>query len=202
VLFPNVLVVNNNLPIHSVKELADATRAHPDKFNYGTSGIGSTNHLTAELFRIAAKLKINYVPYRGGAPAMTDLMGGRIQAMFATMPSASALINAGSIRALMVTDTKRWSAIPNVPDAKEAGFPAVKVISFNGVLAPAGTPRPIIDKLHAAVLDVMNTPKMKQQMAKSAGEVSTSTPEEFATILKSDFEGWLAVIKENGIHAN
>jgi tripartite-type tricarboxylate transporter receptor subunit TctC len=202
VLFPNVLVVNNDLPIKSVIELAEATRAHPDKFNYGTSGIGSTNHLTAELFRIAAKLKINYVPYRGGAPAMTDLMGGRIQAMFATMPSASALINAGSIRALMVTDTKRWSAIPNVPDAKEAGFPAVKVISFNGVLAPAGTPRPIIDKLHAAVLDVMNTPKMKQQMAKSAGEVSTSTPEEFAKILKSDFEGWLAVIKENGIHAN
>jgi tripartite-type tricarboxylate transporter receptor subunit TctC len=202
VLFPNVLVVNNKLPIHSVKELAAATRAHPDKFNYGTSGIGSTNHLTAELFRVAAKLKINYVPYRGGAPAMTDLMGGRIQAMFATMPSAAALINAGSIRALMVTDTKRWSAIPNVPDAKEAGFPEVKVISFNGVLAPTGTPRPIVDRLHAAIIEVMNTPQMKQQMAKSAGEVSTSTPEEFAKILKSDFEGWLAVIKENGIHAN
>ena len=107
VLFPNVLVVNKDLPIHTAKDLVDATRAHPDKFNYGTSGTGSTNHLTAELFRAATKLKLNYVPYRGGAPAMTDLMGGRIQAMFATMPSASALINAGSIRALMVTDTKR-----------------------------------------------------------------------------------------------
>lgn len=202
VLFPNVLVVNKELPIHTAKELVDATRAHPDKFNYGTSGTGSTNHLTAELFRAVTKLKLNYVPYRGGAPAMTDLMGGRIQAMFATMPSASALINAGSIRALMVTDTRRWSAIPKVPDAREAGFPEVKVISFNGVLAPAGTPRPIIDKLHAAILKVMNTPEMKAQMAKSAGEVSTSSPEEFAAMLKRDFEGWLTVIKANNIHAN
>ena len=202
VLFPNVLVVNKGLPIHTAKDLVEATRAHPDQFNYGTSGTGSTNHLTAELYRAVTKLKLNYVPYRGGAPAMTDLMGGRIQAMFATMPSSSALINAGSIRALMVTDTRRWSAIPNVPDAKEAGFPEVKVISFNGVLAPAGTPRPIIDKLHAAVVEVMNTSEMKTQMAKSAGEVSTSTPEEFARTLKSDFAGWLAVIKANNIHAN
>jgi tripartite-type tricarboxylate transporter receptor subunit TctC len=202
VLFPNVLVVNKDLPIHTAKDLVEATRAHPDRFNYGTSGTGSTNHLTAELYRAATKLKLNYVPYRGGAPAMTDLMGGRIQAMFATMPSAAALINAGSIRALMVTDTKRWSAIPNVPDATEAALPEVKVISFNGVLAPAGTPRPIIDKLHDAVVKVMNTPEMKAQMAKSAGEVSTSTPEEFAAMLKSDFAGWLAVIKTNNIHAN
>jgi tripartite-type tricarboxylate transporter receptor subunit TctC len=201
-LFPNVLVVNKDLPIRTAKELVAATRAHADRFNYGTSGIGSTNHLTAELYRAATKLKLNYVPYRGGAPAMTDLMGGRIQAMFATMPSAASLINAGSIRALMVTDTRRWRAIPNVPDAKEAGFPEVKVISFNGVLAPAETPRPIVDKLHTAILKVMNTPEMKEQMAKSAGEVSTSTPEEFAHTLKRDFQGWLAVIKANNIRAN
>jgi len=202
VLFPNVLVVNKDLPIHTVQELVTATRAHPDLFNYGTSGIGSTNHLTAELYRAATKLKLNYVPYRGGAPAMTDLMGGRIQAMFATMPSAASLINAGSIRALMVTDVRRWSAIPNVPDAKEAGFPQVEVISFNGVLAPAGTPSAIIDKLHGAVVEVMNTSQMKAQMAKSAGEVSTSTPEEFARMLQRDFQAWLAVIKANNIHAN
>ncbi|MDQ8730444.1 tripartite tricarboxylate transporter substrate binding protein [Bradyrhizobium sp. LHD-71] len=202
VLFPNVLVVGKDLPIHAANDLVAATRAHPERFNYGTSGSGSTNHLTAELYRTATGLQLNYVSYRGGAAAMTDLMGGRIQAMFATMPSAAALINSGAIRALMVTDTKRWSAIPDVPDAAEAGFPQVKVISFNGVLAPAGTPRPIIDKLNAAVLKVMNTPDMKAQMAISAGEVSTSTPEAFAQILKSDFESWLAFIKANGIHAN
>jgi tripartite-type tricarboxylate transporter receptor subunit TctC len=201
VLFPNVLVVNKDLPIHTAKELAEATRKHLDQFNYGTSGTGSTNHLTAELYSAATGLKFHYVPYRGGAPAMTDLMGGRIQAMFATMPSAASLINAGSVRALMVTDTKRWSAIPKVPDAKEAGFPDVRVISFNGVLAPAGTPRPIIDRLHAAIVDVMNVPDMKARMAESAGEVSTSTPEAFAQTLKSDFAGWLAVIKANNIRA-
>jgi tripartite-type tricarboxylate transporter receptor subunit TctC len=202
VLFPNILVIEKGLPIHTAKELIAATRAHPDQFNYGTSGIGSTNHLTAELYRGAAGLTLNYVSYRGGAAAMTDLMGGRIQAMFATMPSSAELINSGAIRALMVTDTRRWNAIPDVPDAAEAGFPQVKVISFNGVLAPAGTPRPVVDKLNAAVTEVMNTPEMKALLAKSAGEVSTSTPEEFAQILKSDFEGWLAFIKANDIHSN
>jgi tripartite-type tricarboxylate transporter receptor subunit TctC len=202
VLFPNVLVVGKDLPIHTAKELVAATRTHPDQFNYGTSGIGSTNHLTAELYRTVTGLKLNYVSYRGGGPAMTDLMGGRIQAMFATMPSSTALINAGTIRALMVTDTRRWSAIPDVPDAIEAGFPQVRVITFSGVLAPAGTPRPVVDKLNAAVLEVMNTPDMKAQMARSAGEVSTSTPEEFAKMLKRDFEGWLAFIKDNNIRTN
>jgi tripartite-type tricarboxylate transporter receptor subunit TctC len=202
VLFPNVLVVGKDLPIHTAKELVDATRAHPNQFNYGTSGVGSTNHLTAELYRTVTGLKLNYVSYRGGGPAMSDLIGGRIQAMFATMPSSSALINAGAIRALMVTDTRRWGAIPDVPDAIEAGFPEVRVITFSGVLAPAGTPRPVVDKLNAAVLEVMNAPDMKAQMAKSAGEVSTSTPEEFATMLKRDFEGWLAFIKDNNIRIN
>jgi tripartite-type tricarboxylate transporter receptor subunit TctC len=202
VLFPNVLVVGKDLPIRTAKELVAATRTHPNQFNYGTSGIGSTNHLTAELYRTVTGLKLNYVSYRGGGPAMTDLIGGRIQAMFATMPSSSALINAGAIRALMVTDTRRWSAIPDVPDAIEAGFPEVRVITFSGVLAPAGTPRPVVDKLNAAVLEVMNAPDMKAQMAKSAGEVSTSTPEEFATMLKRDFDGWLAFIKDNNIRTN
>jgi tripartite-type tricarboxylate transporter receptor subunit TctC len=202
VLFPNVLVVNKDLPIHTAKDLVDATRKNPERFNYGTSGIGSTNHMTGELYRAATGLDLNYVSYQGGAPAMTDLIGGHIQAMFATMPSAQALINSGTIRALMVTDTKRWNAIPGVPDAQEAGLPQVKVISFNGVLAPAGTPRPIIEKLNAAVLEVMNTPEMKEKMSKSAGEVSTSTPEAFGKTLKSDFEGWLAVIKTNGIQSH
>jgi tripartite-type tricarboxylate transporter receptor subunit TctC len=147
-------------------------------------------------------VKVNYVPYRGGAPAMTDLIGGRIQGMFATMPSSSGLIKGGAIRALMVTDTKRWAAIPDVPSAIEAGLPDVQVISFNGVLAPAGTPQPIIQKLHDEIVKIMNTPAMKERMSAQAGEVSTSTPEQFAKILKVDFKKWLAVIKANGIHVN
>ena len=202
ILFPNVLVVNKDLPVDSAQGLVALTRSKPGKINYGTSGTGSTNHLTSELYRISTKVEVNYVPYRGGAPAMNDLMGGRIQAMFATMPSCTGLIKGGAIHALMVTDTKRWEALPDVPSAKEAGLPDVQVISFNGVLAPAGTPRPIIMMLNKEVANIMNMPDMKERMAAQVGVVSTSTPEQFAHMLKTDFEKWLAVIKSNGIHAD
>jgi tripartite-type tricarboxylate transporter receptor subunit TctC len=131
---------------------------------------------------------------------MADLIGGQIQAMFATMPSSSGLIKGGVIRGLMVTDGKRWAAIPDVPSADEAGLPDVHVISFNGVLAPAGTSRAIIDKLHGEIVTIMNEPDMKALMSEQAGEVSTSSPEEFAKILKADFDMWASVIKANGIH--
>jgi len=202
ILFPNVLVVNKDLPVHSARDLVALTRAKPGRINYGTSGTGSTNHLTGELYRVETKVDINYVPYRGGAPAMNDLMGGRIQAMFATMPSCTGLIKGGAIRALMVTDTKRWDALPDVPSAEEAGLPDVQVISFNGVVAPAGTPAPIIKRLHDEVVKIMNTPEMKERMAAQVGVVSTSTPEQFAEMLRMDFEKWLAVIKSNDIHAD
>jgi tripartite-type tricarboxylate transporter receptor subunit TctC len=202
ILFPNVLVVNKDLPVHSAQDLVALTRAKPGKINCGTSGTGSTNHMTGELYRIETKVDINYVPYRGGAPAMNDLMGGRIQAMFATMPSCTGLIKGGAIRALMVTDTKRWDALLDVPSSKEAGLPSVQVISFNGVLAPARTPAPIIKRLHDEIVKIMNTPEMKERMASQVGVASTSTPEEFAKILSADFEKWLAVIKRNGIHAD
>jgi tripartite-type tricarboxylate transporter receptor subunit TctC len=202
ILFPNVLVVNTAVPAQTAQELVAFTRANPGKISYGTSGTGSTNHLTTELYRVAAGLDINYVPYRGGAPAMTDLLGGQIHAMFATMPSSTGLINSGALRALMVTDTKRWPAIPDVPSATEAGLPEVNVISFNGVLAPAGTPEPIIRKLHAAIVEIMNTPTMVKLMAEQAGAVATCTPAEFAEMLKTDFARWTAVIKANGIHVD
>jgi tripartite-type tricarboxylate transporter receptor subunit TctC len=200
ILFPNVLVVNKDLPVQTAQDLVAMTRSNPAKISYGTSGTGSTNHLTTELYRASTKVDLNYVPYRGGAPAMADLMGGQIQAMFATMPSCSGFIKGGLIRALMVTDTKRWAAIPDVQSAKEAGLPDVRVISFNGVLAPAGTSRPIVQKLHDEIVAIMNGSAMKALMSEQAGEVSTSSPEEFAKILKADFEMWLSVIKTNGIH--
>jgi tripartite-type tricarboxylate transporter receptor subunit TctC len=200
ILFPNVLVVNKDLPIRTAQDLVAMTRANPGKISYGTSGTGSTNHLTAELYRASTRVDLSYVPYRGGAPAMADLMGGQIQAMFATMPSCSSLIKGGLIRALMVTDAKRWAAIPDVPSAQEAGLPDVHVISFNGVLAPAGTPRAIVQKLHDEIVTIMNDAAMKALMSEQAGEVSTSSPEEFAKILKDDFGMCLSVIKADGIH--
>jgi tripartite-type tricarboxylate transporter receptor subunit TctC len=199
ITFPNILVVPAGLAIRSAQDLVALTRARPGEINYGTSGIGSTNHLTTELYRLAAKVSVNYVPYRGGAPALTDLIAGRIEAMFATMPSSSALVRAGTIRALMVTDHKRWAAVPDVPDANEAGLPDVQVISFNGVLAPSGTPRAIIAKLHGAIVGIMNVQAMKDAMAGQAGEVVTTSPEQFAGLLKEDFGKWLGVIRSNNI---
>ena len=120
--------------------------------------------------------------------------------MFTTLPSSSGLIKGGLIRGLMVTDTRRWAAIPDVPSANEAGLPDVHVISFNGVLAPAGTSRAIVQKLHDEIVSIMYAPAMKALMLEQAGEVSTSSPEEFAEILKAEFEMWLSVIRANGIH--
>jgi tripartite-type tricarboxylate transporter receptor subunit TctC len=194
-----VLVVNKDLPVATAQDLVALTRSKPGHMNYGTSGTGSTNHLTTELYRAATKVELNYVSYRGGAPAMTDLMGGQIQAMFATLPSSSGLIQGGSIRALMVTDKRRWAAIPDGPSATEAGLPDVQVISFNGVLAPAGTPRDIVARLNAEIIKVMQTPAMTELMEKQAGEVSTSTPQQFAEDLKTEFDLWLSVIGANGI---
>jgi tripartite-type tricarboxylate transporter receptor subunit TctC len=199
ILFPNVLVVNKDLPVKTAQDLVALTLSKPGKINYGTSGTGSTNHLTTELYRASTKVELNYVPYRGGAPAMTDLMSGQIQAMFATMPSSSGLIRGGSIRALMVTDKKRWAAIPDVPSATEADLADVDVLSFNGVLAPAGTPPTIIARLHAEIVKIMHATATTELMASQAGEVSTSTPEQFAEILKTDFGKWLSVIKANDI---
>jgi tripartite-type tricarboxylate transporter receptor subunit TctC len=200
ILFPNVLVVSKDSPVRTAQDLVAMTRSSPGMISYGTSGTGSTNHLTTELYRASTKVDLNYVPYRGGAPAMADLIGGQIQAMFATMPSSSGLIKGGLIRGLMVTDAKRWAAIPDVPSANEAGLPDVHVISFNGVLAPTGTSRAIIEKLHDEIVTIMNEPDMKALMSEQAGEVSTSSPEEFARILKADFDMWASVIKANGIH--
>jgi tripartite-type tricarboxylate transporter receptor subunit TctC len=197
--FPNVLVVKRDLPVSTAQDLVALTRSKPGQMNYGTSGTGSTNHLTTELYRVSTKVELNYVSYRGGAPAMTDLMGGQIQAMFATLPSSSGLIQGGSIRALMVTDQRRWAAIPDVPSATEAGLPDVQVISFNGVLAPAGTPRDIVARLNAEIVKVMQALAMRELMEKQAGEVSTSTPQQFADVLRTDFDLWLSIIKANGI---
>jgi tripartite-type tricarboxylate transporter receptor subunit TctC len=200
ILFPNVLVVNKDSGVKTAQDLVAMTRASPGKISYGTSGTGSTNHLTAELYRASTKVEPNYVPYRGGAPAMADLIGGQIQAMFATMPSCAGLIKGGAIRALMVTDAKRWAAIPGVPSADEAGLSDVHVISFNGVLAPAGTPHAIVQRLHDEIVTIMNKDDMKALMSEQAGEVSTSSPEQFAKILKDDFGMWLSVIRADGIH--
>ena len=198
IVFPNILVAHPSLPVKSVAQLVALARARPGQLNFATSGLGSTNHLSAEVFRSISRIKIGYVPYKGGGPAVTDLMGGHVDAMFATLPSAVTFVQSGKLKALVVTDEKRWPAVAEVPSAKEAGLPDLVIITWNGVLAPAGMPPALIAKLHADIVRVANTQDMKDRMATLAAQVVTTSPDEFAAILRKDFQKWLKVIKDSG----
>ena len=202
IVFPNILVTHPSLPVRSTAELVALARSRPGQLNFATSGAGSTNHLSGELFKSLARVKVSFVPYKGGGPAVIGLMGGHVEAMFATMPSAVSFVQSGKLKALMITDQKRWSVLREVPNANEAGLPELVVITWNGVLAPAGTPAPLVARLHADILKVANTQDMKDRMAVQAAEVFTTSPDEFAGILRRDFARWLKVIKESGARAD
>ena len=199
--FPNILVVNPHLPARSVAELVALARAKPGQLSFATSGIGSTNHLTGVVFQEIEKVKINYVPYKGGGPAVTDLMGGHVDTMFATMPSVVPYVKSNKLKALVLTDNKRWTALPEVPSAKEAGVPGLIVITWNGVLAPAGLPDAIVARLNTDIGTVANSPDMKERMRAQAAEIGTTTPEEFAAMLRNDYAKWSKVIKQAGLRA-
>ena len=201
IIFPNVLVTHPALPVTAAAQLVALARARPGQLNFATSGVGSTNHLTGEVFKSIAKVTVNFVPYKGGGPAVNDLIGGHVDAMFATMPSAVTQIQGGKLKALLVTDAKRWAALPQVPSARQAGLAGLNVITWNGVLAPAGTPGAILTRLHGEIVKVSGTQDMKDRMAAQAAEVRTTTPEEFSTLLRDDFAKWLKVIKAAGARA-
>ena len=202
IIFPNILVTHPSLPVKSTAELVALARSRPGQLNFATSGAGSTNHLSGELFDSLAKIKVSFVPYKGGGPAVTALVGGQVEAMFATMPSAVSFVQIGKLKALMITDRKRWSVLRDVPDAAEAGLPDLVVITWNGVLAPAGMAAALVARLHADIVEVSNTQDMKERMAAQAAEVHTTLPGEFSAILRKDFEKWLAVIKHAGVRAD
>jgi tripartite-type tricarboxylate transporter receptor subunit TctC len=199
--FPNILVVNPHLPARSVTELVALARAKPGQLSFATSGIGSTNHLTGVVFQEIEKVKINYVPYKGGGPAVTDLMGGHVDTMFATMPSVVPYVKSNKLKALVLTDNKRWTALPDVPSAREAGVPGLIVITWNGVLAPAGLPDAIVARLNTDIGTVANSTDMKDRMRAQAAEIGTTTPEEFAAMLRNDYAKWSKVIKQSGLRA-
>jgi tripartite-type tricarboxylate transporter receptor subunit TctC len=201
ITFPNILVVNPHLPAKNVAEIVALARAKPGQLSFATSGIGSTNHLTGVVFQDIEKIKINFVPYKGGGPAVTDLMGGHVDTMFATMPSVVPFVKSGKLKALVITDEKRWDALPDVPSAKEAGVPGLIVITWNGVLAPAGLPENLVTKLNTDIVSVANSQDMKDRMRAQAAEIATTTTDEFAAMLRSDFAKWSKVIKQAGMRA-
>ena len=187
--FPSVLVVHPSIPVRSLQQFVAFTRARPGRLNFATTGSG-TSHLSGEMFKQLVKVDFSYVSYKGGGPAIIDLVGGHVDAMFATLPSAVSFAKSGKLKALMVTDRKRSSAAPDVPSAKETGLGEMVLITWNGVLAPAGTSPAILDRLQKEVGGVMNAQEMKDRMLIHAAEVATSTREEFATIIREDLAKW------------
>ena len=200
ITFPSILVVHPSLPVKSVKELIAFMRARPGKLNFATTG-GGTSHLIGELFKSRTGVSFGYVAYKGGGPAIIDLIGGHVEAMFATLPSAVAYAKSGKLRGLMVTDRKRSVTAPDVPAASEVGLPDMLALTWNGVLAPKGTPPAILDRLQRDIAAVMSTQDMEERMLLHAAEVTTSSREEFAKIIRDDLAQWTKLIKAAGISA-
>lgn len=196
---PNVLVVNPSVPVHSVKELIAYAKANPGRLNFGSSGAGGTIHLSGELFKSMAGVQMTHVPYKGSAPAVNDLLGGQIQVMFDS--SVVPYVKAGRLRALGVTSATRSSALPDVPTIAEAGLPGYEATAWFGVLAPAGTPEPVVTKLNTEISAVLRDPAVTKWMVGQGFEAAGGTPADFATHIRKETAKWARVVKESGATA-
>ena len=197
---PNVMDVNLDVPAKTIPEFIAYAKANPGKISMGSGGIGSSPHVAGELFKMMTGVDMLHIPYRGVAPATVDLLGGRLQVLFDTLPAAIANIRAGNIRALAVTSKKRSEALPDVPAMNEF-VPGYEADSFHGISAPKGTPREIVEKLNAAVNAALADPKVKARLADLGGEVFTGTPEDYGRYLKGEIERWAKVIEFSGAKA-
>ena len=199
---PIVLLVSPSLPVKNVKELIAYAKANPNKVNFASAGNGSSNHLTGELFKSTAGIDIVHVPYKGDAPALTDLMGGQISMMFTTVVAAMPHIKSGRLQALAVASGKRIAAMPNLPTVAESGVPGFDSSSWGGILLPAGTPKEIVAKMHAAVKTILAMPDVKVRLNDLGTEIVGNTPEEFSAYIKSETAKWGKVIKTSGASVN
>jgi tripartite-type tricarboxylate transporter receptor subunit TctC len=195
---PNLLVVHPSVPVKNVQELISYAKANPGKLNFGSSGNGSSIHLSGELFKNMTGIDMQHVPYKGSAPAVTDLLGGQISMMFDNMPSAIQHVKSGKLRPLAVTTAKRSPALPNVPTIEEAGVKGYEATSWFGLLAPDGTPPAVVNKLNADLVKILAMPDVKKQMAEQGAEPYSETPAAFAGFIKAETAKWAKVVKASG----
>lgn len=198
---PNILVVNPSLPVQSVQQLIDLAKKEPGKLAYGSSSVGGTPHLSAEMFKMMAGVDILHVPYKGSAPAIADLLGGQVQIMFDNMPAILPQVKSGKLRALAVTTPKRSPSVPELPTMIEAGLPGFESQGWFALLAPAGTPQPIIDKINREVNRMLQTDEFKAKLVALGAEPVGGSPADFATHIQSESDRWGKVIKTAGIKA-
>ena len=195
----NVMVVTPSLPVKSVRELIELARKRPGELNFTSSGAGSLTHLTGELMKLHANIKMTHISYKGSAPAAVDTMAGFVQIMFDNLPATLENIKAGRLRALAILSRERSSVLPNVPTLHESGFPGYDMVSWQCVAAPTGTPKSVIDRLYTEIAAVLKTPAIRDKMAPLSARVVANTPDEFAKYLKDETAKWSKAVQDAGI---
>ncbi|HYL89988.1 MAG TPA: tripartite tricarboxylate transporter substrate binding protein [Burkholderiales bacterium] len=198
---PLLLVVNPAVPARSVQEFVAYAKANPGKLNFGSGGVGSTPHLSAELFKSAAGFDAVHVPYKGGAPALNDLIGGQISFMIENMPGTMPFVKQGKLRALAITSPQRSPLEPSLPTMAESGVPGYEVVGWQGLFAVAGTPHEIVARLQAEVAKVLRMPEVRERLAGLGADGVGSTPEQFAAFVREENARWSKVIREKGIRS-
>jgi tripartite-type tricarboxylate transporter receptor subunit TctC len=196
---PLVLVVNPKSPYKTVKEIVDAAKAKPGILTYSSGGIGGSHQLSAEIFKQSAGIDMIHVPYKSGSAGLTDLMADNVTMMFDQMYSAMPSIGADKLRPIAITSKKRSPLLPNVPTFAEAGYPKVEVLNWQGLVAPKGTPKVIIDKLNAAANEALKDPQLRQLMLSQGNEIGGGTPADFAALIKAESVRWGVVVKKADI---
>jgi tripartite-type tricarboxylate transporter receptor subunit TctC len=195
---PNVLIVNPSIPVQSVAELIAYIKANPGKVNYGSAGIGSTEHLSGEMFRSMTGTRLTHIPYKGGAPMMTDLMAGQIQMAIETSPSAEPQIRAGKVKALAVTTPTRSAAYPTVPTLDEAGVKGFDVTTWYALMAPHGTPQAIVKRMNSELGRALRQPDIVARFAEQGVSAGNMSPEQLAGFIRTETSKWSRVAKESG----
>jgi len=198
---PNILVVNPDLPVKSVGELIALAKAKPDSLSYASTGNGSSNHISMELFKSLAGVKLVHIPYKGSAPAVTDLLGGQVQVMFDNAPNVMPQVKAGRLRALGQSGLTRSSIAADLPTVAEAGVPGYEVMVWFGLVAPAGTPREVVMKLNGEVLKILAMPDVRERFLAQGVEPMGSTPEQFGEHIRGQMAKWGKVVRDAGVQA-
>lgn len=193
-----ILVVNPSVPAKSVHELISLAKAKPGQLNYASAGNGSVGHLAAELFKTMAGVDMVHIPYKGSAPALTDLLGGRVAFLFADITVGLPHVKGGRLRALGVTSDKRSPVVPDIPTIAESGIPGYVANTWWGIVAPAGTPNEIVAKLNTEIVGILRTPEMKEMIFNLGAEVVASTPDQYAAYIKEEIVKWAKVVKDSG----
>jgi tripartite-type tricarboxylate transporter receptor subunit TctC len=195
VVNPQILVIHPAVAAKTVKELVAAAKGNPNQFNFASAGTGTATHLGLELFKLAAGIEVVHVPYKGGAPAITDLIAGQVHMLFVSIPSVLPHVRAGRLRGIAVSSARRSASAPDVPTVAESGYPGFEYSNWNALFAPAGTPRAIVTQINTEVVRILKDPDVSQRLTAQGADPAPGTPESLARYMRDDHERWKKVIK-------